>query len=219
MRIILLGPPGSGKGTQAQYIVERLEIPQISTGEMLRQAVKDQTPLGRRIQSIMEQGHLVPDEIMINLVKERIAQSDCAHGFLLDGFPRTVRQAEVLMLSGVKIDKAVELVVPEEELIRRLSGRWVHPGSGRIYHNVYNPPLRAGHDDLTGEPLIQREDDKEETVRRRLEIYSHQTQPIMDYYKRLEVVEPGHAPEQIRINGVQPPLAVFDEICHFLAIN
>lgn len=219
MRIILLGPPGSGKGTQAQYLVERLEIPQISTGEMLRQAVKDETPLGKRCQSIMKQGQLVPDDIIINLVKDRIAKPDCERGFLLDGFPRTVRQAEVLMLSGVKIDKAVELVVPEEELIRRLSGRWVHPGSGRIYHTVYNPPLREGHDDITGEPLIQREDDKEETVRRRLDVYRHQTQPIMDYFKRLEDIEPGHSPEQIRINGVQPPLAVFDEICHFLAIN
>lgn len=219
MRIILLGPPGSGKGTQAQYIIERLGIPQISTGEMLRQAVKDQTPLGRRIQSIMEEGHLVPDDIMINLVKERIALPDCARGFLLDGFPRTVKQAEVLMLSGVMIDKAIELVVPEEELIQRLGGRWIHPGSGRIYHDVYNPPVRKGHDDVTGELLIQREDDKEATVRRRLEIYKHQTQPIMDYYKRLDELEPSHAPEQIRINGVQSPLAVFDEICHFLKIN
>lgn len=219
MRIILLGPPGSGKGTQAQYIVERLEIPQISTGEMLRQAVKDETPLGKRIQSVMEEGHLVPDDIMISLVKERIALPDCMRGFLLDGFPRTVKQAEVLMLSGVMIDKAIELVVPEEELILRLSGRWIHPGSGRIYHDVYNPPLHKGHDDVTGELLIQREDDKEATVRRRLEIYKYQTQPIMDYYKRLDTVEPGHAPEQIRINGVQSPLAVFDEICHFLKIN
>lgn len=219
MRIILLGPPGSGKGTQAQYLVERFEIPQISTGEMLRQAVKNKTPLGMQIQAIMDQGHLVPDDIMIKLVQERIALPDCAQGYLLDGFPRTVKQAEALIHSGIKIDKVIELVVPEQELVRRLSGRWIHQASGRIYHDLFNPPARAQHDDVTGEPLIQREDDKEGTVKRRLEVYTHQTQPILAYYDRLKRSEPHLAPIEKRIDGTQPPLVVFEDICNFLEMN
>lgn len=212
MKVVLLGPPGSGKGTQAKFISERYGIPQISTGDMLRQAVSERSPLGIRIQSIMEEGQLVPDEIIINVVKERIAHSDCVRGFLLDGFPRTVKQAEVLTLSDIHIDYVIELFVVDSELIKRLSGRRIHPASGRIYHNEYNPPVRADHDDLTGEPLIQREDDKEETVQRRLTIYHQQTQLIIDYYDRLVVTEPNQAPKLIRINGARLPLVIFEEI-------
>lgn len=212
MKVVLLGPPGVGKGTQSQYISDHYEIPSISTGEMLRRAVEAKTPLGIRIESIMAAGDLVPDDIIINLVKERIAQSDCGHGFVLDGFPRTVRQAEILLMSGIAIDAIVELFVPEEELVNRLSGRWIHPGSHRIYHEAYNPPIRPGHDDLTGEPLIQREDDKEETVRHRLAVYYQETQPIIAYYDRLAITDPKRASRQIRVDGTQSPAAVFETI-------
>jgi adenylate kinase len=213
MRLILLGPPGSGKGTQAQYIMEHFGIPQISTGDMLRKAVKDKTVMGIQLQSIMDAGNLVPDDLIIELVKERISMPDCEKGFLLDGFPRTVKQAEALVLADVYIDKIIELVVPDEEIVKRLSGRRIHLGSGRVYHDEFSPPNRKGKDDLTGEPLVQREDDKEETVRRRLEVYRQQTQPVSTYYERLSLTDP-RAPKQIRIVGTESPLTVFEQICN-----
>jgi adenylate kinase len=184
MRIILLGPPGAGKGTQAQFICDSLDIPQISTGDMLRAAVNAGTDLGIKVRAVMDSGALVSDEIMIELVKERIAQADCANGFLFDGFPRTIPQAEALDQSGVVIDAVVEIRVPGEEIVRRMSGRRVHPGSGRVYHVDFNPPRVPGQDDESGETLIQRDDDKEETVRERLAVYHRQTYPLVDFYQR-----------------------------------
>jgi adenylate kinase len=182
MRIILLGSPGSGKGTQAQFICKKYGIPQISTGDMLRAAVREGTPLGLAAKKIMDEGGLVSDDIILGLIKERIAQDDCKNGFLLDGFPRTIAQAEGLKEMGVDIDYVIEIKVDDEEIIKRMAGRRVHPGSGRTYHVEYNPPKQDGVDDVTGEPLIQREDDKEETVRKRLKVYHEQTQPLVDYY-------------------------------------
>ncbi|HVL01434.1 MAG TPA: adenylate kinase [Dongiaceae bacterium] len=185
MRIILLGAPGAGKGTQAQYITEKFGIPQISTGDMLRAAVKAGTPLGLAAKKVMDSGQLVSDDIIIGLVKERIAQPDCSKGFLFDGFPRTIPQAEALLKAGVEIDNVLEINVPDEEIVKRLSGRRTHPGSGRVYHVVYNPPKVAGKDDVTGEDLVQRDDDKEETVRKRLEVYHTQTAPLVDFYQQV----------------------------------
>ncbi len=182
MRIILLGSPGSGKGTQAQFITEKYAIPQISTGDMLRAAVREGTPLGLEAKKVMDAGGLVSDDIILGLIKERIAQSDCANGFLLDGFPRTIAQAEGLQKMGVEIDHVIEIAVDDEEIIKRMSGRRVHPGSGRTYHVLYNPPKQEGIDDVTGDPLIQRDDDKEETVRKRLSVYHEQTKPLVGYY-------------------------------------
>lgn len=184
MRIVLLGAPGSGKGTQARFICERYGIVQISTGDMLRAAVQAGTELGRRAKAIMDAGELVPDTIIFELVKQRIAQPDCANGFLLDGFPRTIAQAKGLEKMGVGLDWVIELEVPPEEIVKRLSGRRVHPGSGRVYHLLYHPPKQDCKDDVTGEPLIQRDDDREETVRKRLEVYRHQTAPLVDFYRR-----------------------------------
>ncbi len=183
MRIILLGPPGAGKGTQAQFVCEKLTIPQISTGDMLRTAVTAGSQLGNRVKEVMDSGALVSDEIIIDLVKERISEEDCANGFLFDGFPRTIPQAEALVAAGVTIDKIVEIVVPDEEIVQRLSGRRVHQASGRVYHTLFNPPQNEGVDDATGEVLIQREDDKEETVRERLSVYREQTFPLVEYYR------------------------------------
>ncbi len=182
MRVILLGPPGAGKGTQAQFICEQFEIPQISTGDMLRAAVSAGSELGLRVKSVMDSGALVSDEIIIELVKERITAADCANGFLFDGFPRTIVQADALKVAEVDIDVVLEISVPDEEIVSRLSGRRVHPGSGRTYHVEYNPPAVEGKDDVTGEALIQREDDKEATVRERLSVYREQTQPLIGYY-------------------------------------
>lgn len=182
MRVILLGSPGSGKGTQAKTITEKYLIPQISTGDMLRAAVRAGTPLGLAAKQIMDAGQLVSDDIILGLIRERIAQDDCANGFLLDGFPRTIPQAEGLAAMGVAIDRVVEIVVADEEIVQRVTGRRVHPGSGRVYHVVFNPPKAEGLDDETSEPLIQRDDDKEETVRKRLAIYHDQTKPLVDYY-------------------------------------
>lgn len=182
MRIILLGPPGAGKGTQAQFICESFEIPQISTGDMLRAAVSAGSDLGKRVKSVMDSGALVSDEIIIELVKERITDADCANGFLFDGFPRTIIQAEALKTAQVELDVVLEISVPDEEIVKRLSGRRVHPGSGRTYHVEYNPPAVEGKDDVTGEALIQREDDAEATVRERLSVYRDQTQPLIGYY-------------------------------------
>ncbi len=184
MKIMLLGPPGSGKGTQAKFICERYDIPQISTGDMLRAAVQAGTELGKRVKAIMDAGELVPDDIILELIRERIAQPDCANGFLLDGFPRTIAQAEGLEKMGVTLDWVIEVEVPDEEIVKRLSGRRVHPGSGRVYHLLYNPPKEDCKDDVTGEPLVQRDDDKEETVRKRLEVYHRQTAPLVDFYRR-----------------------------------
>ncbi len=182
MRIILLGGPGSGKGTQAQFITEKYGIPQISTGDMLRAAVRAGTALGIEAKKVMDAGGLVSDDIILGLIKERIAQDDCVNGFLLDGFPRTIAQAEGLAKMGVELDDVLEIAVSDEEIIKRMSGRRVHLASGRTYHVIFNPPKAEGVDDLTGEPLIQRDDDKEETVRKRLEIYHQQTKPLVDFY-------------------------------------
>jgi adenylate kinase len=182
MRIILLGSPGSGKGTQAQFITEKFAIPQISTGDMLRAAVREGTPLGIEAKKVMDAGGLVSDEIILGLIKERIAQDDCKNGFLLDGFPRTIAQAEGLAKMGVELDHVIEIAVEDEEIIKRMSGRRVHLASGRTYHVVFNPPKQEGLDDVTGEALIQRDDDKEETVRKRLSVYHEQTKPLVGFY-------------------------------------
>ncbi len=183
MKIILVGPPGAGKGTQAQFICEQYGIPQVSTGNMLREAIHAGSALGKQVKSLMDQGKLVPDDVMIEMVSERIAQQDCKKGFLLDGFPRTIPQAEALTTAGIMLDYVIEIKVNDEEIVKRLSGRWIDPESGRTYHNIYHPPKSMGKDDLSGATLIQRDDDKEETVRQRLAIYHQQTSPLIDYYK------------------------------------
>jgi len=186
MRVILLGAPGAGKGTQARFITEKFGIPQISTGDMLRAAVKAGSPLGQQVKGVMDSGGLVSDEIIIALIQERLQQPDCAAGFLFDGFPRTIPQAEALRDAGVKLDHVLEIAVDDEEIVGRMSGRRVHPASGRVYHTEHNPPKVAGKDDLTGEDLIQRQDDLEETVRHRLSVYHSQTKPLVAFYKNLE---------------------------------
>lgn len=201
MRLILLGAPGAGKGTQAAFICQKYGIPQISTGDMLRAAVKAGTPLGLQAKSVMASGGLVSDDLIINLVKERIAQSDCAAGFLFDGFPRTIPQAEAMKAAGVKLDYVLEIDVPFEDIIERMSGRRSHPASGRTYHVRFNPPRQEGVDDVTGEALVQREDDKEETVKKRLEVYSQQTRPLVDYYAGWARQEPAAAPRYRAISG------------------
>ena len=202
MRLILLGGPGAGKGTQAKFITEKFGIPQISTGDMLRAAVKEGTELGLEAKKYMDAGQLVPDDVIIGLVKERIKEPDCEKGFLFDGFPRTIPQAEAMKEAGVKIDYVVEIAVPDEEIIKRMSGRRVHLPSGRTYHIIFNPPKVEGKDDVTGEPLVQREDDKEETVRKRLEVYHAQTEPLVDFYKKWEASGDPDAPKYVRIDGV-----------------
>ena len=199
MRIILLGAPGAGKGTQAQFITTELGIPQISTGDMLRAAVKAGSPLGKKVESVMNSGGLVTDEIIIDLVKERIAQDDCANGFLFDGFPRTIPQAQAMVDAGIDIDRVIEIRVEDEEIVSRLSGRRVHPGSGRVYHNQHNPPRQPDLDDETGEALVQREDDREETVRKRLAVYHEQTQQLVAFYESLE--EKGTGVKFVSIDG------------------
>ncbi len=186
MHVILLGGPGSGKGTQAQFITEKYAIPQISTGDMLRAAVREGTPLGIAAKKVMDAGGLVSDDIILRLIKERITQADCANGFLLDGFPRTIAQAEGLKEMGVSIDTVIEIAVPDEDIVKRMAGRRVHLPSGRTYHIEFNPPKVEGIDDVTGEPLIQRDDDKEETVRKRLSVYHQQTKPLVGYYSAPE---------------------------------
>lgn len=202
MRLILLGGPGAGKGTQANFIKERYGIPQISTGDMLRAAVKAGTELGKQAKKVMDSGGLVSDDIIIGLVKERIKEPDCQKGFLFDGFPRTIPQADAMKNAGVTIDAVVDIDVPDAEIIKRMSGRRVHLASGRTYHLVFNPPKQEGKDDVTGEDLIQRDDDKEETVRKRLDIYHSQTEPLVDYYKKWESSGADGAPKYIRIEGV-----------------
>ncbi|MBD8474183.1 adenylate kinase [Pseudomonas sp. CFBP 8770] len=185
MRVILLGAPGAGKGTQAKFITEKFGIPQISTGDMLRAAVKAGSELGVLAKSVMDSGGLVSDDLIIALVKERIAQPDCANGFLFDGFPRTIPQAEALVTNGVELDHVLEIAVDDEEIVQRIAGRRVHEASGRVYHTVYNPPREAGKDDVTGEVLVQRKDDTEETVRHRLSVYHSQTKPLVAFYNEL----------------------------------
>ena len=202
MRLILLGAPGAGKGTQAAFICEKYGIPQISTGDMLRAAVKAGTPLGLQADAVMKSGALVSDELIINLVKERIAQPDCDKGFLFDGFPRTIPQADAMKSAGVKLDYVLEIDVPFEAIIDRMSGRRSHPASGRTYHVKFNPPKTEGKDDITGEDLIQREDDKEATVSKRLDVYSAQTRPLVDYYADWARREPDQAPRYRAISGI-----------------
>jgi adenylate kinase len=201
MRLILLGAPGAGKGTQATFICQKFGIPQISTGDMLRAAVKAGTPLGIEAKKIMDSGGLVSDDLIINLVKERIAQADCAEGFLFDGFPRTIPQADAMKAAGVKLDYVLEIDVPFDAIIERMSGRRSHAPSGRTYHVTFNPPKVTGMDDLTGEPLIQRADDQEETVKKRLEVYSAQTRPLVDYYSSWSKNAPDSAPKYRAISG------------------
>jgi len=202
MRLILLGAPGAGKGTQAKFICEKYSIPQISTGDMLRAAVKAGTPLGLEAQAIMAAGGLVSDELIINLVKERLSHADCANGFLFDGFPRTLPQADAMKAAKVNLDYVLEIDVPFDAIIERMSGRRSHPASGRTYHVKFNPPKVAGIDDITGEPLIQRDDDREETVKKRLEVYSAQTRPLVQYYSEWAQEDPSSAPQYRAISGV-----------------
>ncbi|MCW8876345.1 MAG: adenylate kinase [Kangiellaceae bacterium] len=202
MRIILLGAPGAGKGTQAQFIKEKYNIPQISTGDMLRAAVKAGTPLGLQAKEVMDAGKLVSDDIIIGLVKERVAEADCVNGYLLDGFPRTIPQADAMKENGIDVDYVVEIDVDDEEIINRMSGRRVHPGSGRTYHVVFNPPKVEGKDDETGEDLIQRPDDSEETVKDRLSVYHSQTKPLIDYYSSWAEQGGDKAPQYVAVAGV-----------------
>ncbi|MDF2940303.1 MAG: adk [Gammaproteobacteria bacterium] len=202
MKIILLGPPGAGKGTQAQFLKESLQIPQISTGDMLRAAVKAGSPLGQKAKSIMDQGELVPDEIIIELVKNRVQEPDCKNGFLLDGFPRTIAQAQALLDSHIHIDYVIELKADADEIVRRITGRRVHPSSGRVYHVEFNPPKQAGKDDVTGEPLIHRPDDAEATVRNRLQVYQQQTQPLVEFYQKLAHSHQSRAPHYVVVDGM-----------------
>jgi adenylate kinase len=201
MRLILLGAPGAGKGTQATFICKRYGIPQISTGDMLRAAVKAGSPLGVEAKKVMDSGGLVSDEIIIGLVKERIAQPDCTGGFLFDGFPRTIPQADAMKVAGVKLDVVLEIDVPDSAIIERMSGRRAHVASGRTYHVKFNPPKVEGIDDVTGEALIQRDDDKEETVRKRLDVYQRQTRPLVDYYGQWAATGDAGAPRYARISG------------------
>ncbi|WP_148861960.1 adenylate kinase [Marinobacter fonticola] len=212
MRAILLGAPGAGKGTQAQFITEKFGIPQISTGNMLRAAVKAESPLGLEVKEIMAAGGLVPDETIIALIKDRIKADDCKNGFLLDGFPRTIPQAEALKDEGVVIDYVVEIAVDDEEIVTRLSGRRVHEASGRTYHLKYDPPKEEGKDDETGEPLIQRADDSEETVRNRLKVYHQQTAPLVNYYQDWAKQAPEAAPTYVRVEGVGTMDEIRDQI-------
>ena len=212
MRVILLGAPGAGKGTQATFIKEKFNIPQISTGDMLRAAVKAGTQLGLEAKSYMDSGGLVPDAVIIGLVSERIKEADCANGFLFDGFPRTIPQAEAMKAAGVDIDYVVEIDVPDEAIVERMSGRRSHPASGRTYHVKFNPPKVAGKDDVTGEDLVQRDDDKEETVLKRLEVYHSQTKPLVNYYVGWAKTGDAKAPKHVFVPGLGEVNAIRDQI-------
>ena len=216
MRVILLGAPGAGKGTQAQFITEKYDVPQISTGDMLRAAVKAGTPLGLKVKEVMSSGGLVSDETIIQLIEERIKDDDCANGFLFDGFPRTIPQAEALKKQGIAIDAVVEIAVDDEEIVSRLSGRRVHEASGRVYHLKYNPPATEGKDDITGDALVQREDDQEETVRKRLDVYHSQTAPLIEYYSEWGATGDALAPKYVRVNGIGDMAEIRDQIVHGL---
>jgi adenylate kinase len=202
MRLILLGPPGAGKGTQAAFITQKYGIPQISTGDMLRAAVKAGTPLALSVKQVIDAGQLVSDDIIIRLVRERLREPDCANGYLFDGFPRTIPQAEAMKSGAVRIDVVLEIDVPDAEIVKRMSGRRVHPGSGRTYHVMFNPPKVAARDDVTGEPLVLRDDDREDTVKRRLEVYRAQTQPLVEYYTRWAASGDVRAPRYHCISGL-----------------
>jgi adenylate kinase len=217
MRIILLGAPGAGKGTQATFIKEHFNIPQISTGDMLRAAVKAGTPLGLEAKSYMDSGGLVPDAVIIGLVSERIKEADCKNGFLFDGFPRTIPQADAMKEAGVMIDYVVEIDVPDSAIVERMSGRRSHPESGRTYHIKFNPPKIDGKDDVTGEDLIQREDDKEETVKKRLEVYHDQTKPLVNYYANWASSGAAGAPKHVKVNGLGEMNSIRDSIFTALA--
>ena len=212
MRLILLGGPGAGKGTQANFIKDKYQIPQISTGDMLRAAIKAGSDLGKKAKGYMDSGGLVPDEVIIGLVKERIKEADCQKGFLFDGFPRTIPQADAMKDAGVALDAVVDINVPDAEIIKRMSGRRVHLASGRTYHITFNPPKEDGKDDVTGEALIQRDDDQEDTVRNRLDVYHAQTEPLIDYYKNWESSGESAAPKYIRIEGVGKVEEIRDQI-------
>ncbi len=212
MRLILLGAPGAGKGTQAQFITEKYHIPQISTGDMLRAAVKAGTPLGIQAKAIMDSGGLVSDDIIIGLVKERVKQEDCRQGYLLDGFPRTIPQADAMKANNIDVDYVVEIDVEDEEIVHRLAGRRVHPGSGRVYHVDYNPPEEPDKDDETGEALIQRDDDQEETIRKRLAVYHDQTKPLVEYYSSWANSGDPKAPKYVKIAGVGSMTDIRDAI-------
>ncbi len=212
MRLILLGGPGAGKGTQANFIKDKYQIPQISTGDMLRAAIKAGSELGKKAKGYMDSGGLVPDEVIIGLVKERIQEADCQKGFLFDGFPRTIPQADAMKEAAVSIDAVVDINVPDAEIIKRMSGRRVHLASGRTYHIAFNPPKEEGKDDDTGEALIQRDDDQEETVRNRIDVYHAQTEPLIDYYKSWESSGESAAPKYIRIEGVGKVEEIRDHI-------
>jgi adenylate kinase len=215
MRVILLGAPGAGKGTQAQFITSKFGVPQISTGDMLRAAVKAGSALGLIAKEVMATGGLVTDDIIIGLVKERIAQQDCARGFLFDGFPRTIPQAQAMEDAGIPIDVVIEIDVADEEIVKRLGGRRVHLDSGRVYHVIFNPPKTPGVDDVTGEALVQREDDKEETIRKRLQVYHAQTRPLVEFYQKLQ--DAGHAVRVARLNGLDEVDVVREKISALLA--
>ena len=212
MRLILLGGPGAGKGTQANYIKDKYQSPQISTGDLLRAAIKAGSDLGKKAKGYMDSGGLVPDEVIIGLVKERIKEADCQKGFLFDGFPRTIPQADAMKDAGVALDGVVDINVPDSEIIKRMSGRRVHLASGRTYHITFNPPKEDGKDDVTGEALIQRDDDQEDTVRNRLDVYHAQTEPLIDYYKNWENSGESAAPKYIRIEGVGKVEEIRDQI-------
>ncbi|MGH8555208.1 MAG: adenylate kinase [Gammaproteobacteria bacterium] len=216
MRIILLGGPGAGKGTQADFLCRQFGIPKVSTGDMLRAAVALGTPLGIEAKRVMDSGALLSDDIILGLVTERIARPDCAEGFLFDGFPRTIPQAEGLALAGIDIDYVIEIAVDDEEIVRRMSGRWVHPASGRAYHLLFNPPSVAGRDDLSGEPLIQRDDDREATVRERLSVYHRQTEPLVAYYRQ-RALDPFGKPRYAKVDGVGDVAEVRARIVNTLA--
>lgn len=216
MRLILLGPPGAGKGTQAQFISEHFGIPQISTGDMLRAAVKAGTELGLQVKAVMDSGALVSDDIIIALVKERIQEPDCAGGFLFDGFPRTIPQADAMKNAGVNLDAVLEIKVEDDVIVERMGGRRVHPGSGRTYHVLYNPPKVDGTDDETGEPLIQRDDDQEDTVRNRLRIYHEQTEPLVAYYREWGERGEANAPAYLSLDGSGSVEAIRDQVLRLL---
>ncbi len=216
MRLMLLGGPGAGKGTQALLLIKHFNIPQISTGDMLRAAIAAGSPLGLNAKKIMDAGQLVSDDIIIGLVKERLEQDDCQHGFLLDGFPRTLVQAEALKNAGVDLDYVVEIAVNDEEIVKRISGRRIHPGSGRVYHIEYNPPKQAGVDDVNGEPLILRDDDREEIIRKRLEVYHQQTEPLIGYYQDWAKDKNARSPVFQRISGTGSVDAIFQRILSVL---
>jgi adenylate kinase len=217
MRLILLGPPGAGKGTQAGFIKERFGIPQISTGDMLRAAVKAGTPLGLAAKKVMDSGQLVSDDIIIGLVGERLKEPDCVKGYLFDGFPRTIPQADAMKSAGVRVDVVLEIAVPDADIVERMSGRRVHVASGRTYHVRFNPPRQAGQDDQTGEPLVQREDDKEDVVRKRLDVYHAQTSVLVDYYSRWAAAGQTGAPRYARVSGVGPVEEIKQRVLDALA--